>query len=143
MKKTLTSALLLILALVMTVSFVACADVEKTGIWENATYTSDKEFGKGEKTITVVVTAEEQSLTFTIHTDKDTLREAMDEHDLIDGTEGPYGLTLEVVNGMRVDFNDGGYWWGIFKDGVATPTGIDGVEISDGDSYELKKTNEY
>ena len=127
----------------MSVSFVACADVEKTGIWENATYTADKEFGKGEKTVTVVVTAEEQSLRFTIHTDKRTLREAMDEHALIGGPEGPYGLTLETVNGMTVDFNKGGYWWGIFKDGVATPTGIDGIEIADGETYELKKTNEY
>lgn len=142
MKKKLTSALLLLLALLMSVSFVACADVEKTGIWENATYTADKEFGKGAKTVTVTVTAEEQSLTFTIHTDKTTLREAMDEHELIGGTEGPYGLTLEVVNGMEVKF-DSGYWWGIYKDGVATPTGIDGVEIADGDSYELKKTNEF
>ena len=121
MKKTLSSALLLLLALVMSVSFVACADVEKVGLWENATYTSDKECGEGAKTITVKVTAEEQSLTFTIHTDKRTLREAMDEHQLIGGTEGPYGLTLEVVNGMEVKF-DSGYWWGIYKDGEVFKT---------------------
>lgn len=143
MKKTLTSALLVLLAILASLSFVACADVEKTGLWENATYTSDKELGEGAKTITVVVSAEEQSLIFTIHTDKATLREAMDEHQLIGGTEGPYGLTLETVNGMKVDFNEGGYWWGIYKDGVVTPTGIDGVEIADGDAFELRKTNEY
>ena len=142
MKRTLTSALLLLLALLLSVSFAACADVEKTGIWESATYTADKEFGEGAKTITVLVSAEGQSLTFTIHTDKATLREAMDEHQLIGGTEGAYGLTLEVVNGMEVKF-DSGYWWGIYKDGKATPTGIDGVEIADGDSYELRKTNEF
>ena len=140
--KTMSRLTLLLLALVMTFSFVACADVEKTGAWESATYTSDKEFGKGAKTVTVVVSAEEQSLTFTIHTDKATLREAMDEHQLIGGTEGPYGLTLEVVNGREAKFNSGS-WGCINKDGTATPTGIDGVLISDGDSYELRKTNEF
>ena len=56
--KTLTKGLLILLALLCCVSLAACADVEKTGVWESATYTTDKEFGKGEKTVTVLVKEE-------------------------------------------------------------------------------------
>ena len=57
MKTTMRSLTALLLALLMCICFAACADVEETGAWENATYTSDKTFGKGEKTVTVVITA--------------------------------------------------------------------------------------
>ena len=138
MKKTLTSALLLLLALLMSVSFVACADVEVTGIWENATCTSDKKFGNGAKTVEVEIKAENQSITFTLETDKETLSEALEEHDLISGTESQWGLTLETVNGMYANADDG-YWWIITKDGEWTDA-IDAVTIADGDHYEFTYT---
>ncbi len=143
-KTVMRSCLALLLALMMVCSLVACTrGVEKTGVWENATYTKDTELGSGEKTVTVLVVAEEQTVTFTIHTDKTTLREAMEEHDLIDGDESVYGLMVEVVNGMTVKYEDGGYWWGITKNGVTTDTGVDGITIADGEQYEFTKTNQY
>ena len=99
--KTARRITLLLLALLMTVSLVACADVEKTGAWENATYRSDKSFGKGEKTIEVQVIAEEQSITFTISTDKDNLADAMLEHDLVEGEDSQFGLYIKKINGMN------------------------------------------
>ncbi|MBQ9097866.1 MAG: DUF4430 domain-containing protein [Clostridia bacterium] len=134
---------LLLLALVMSVSFVACADIEKTGAWETASYDSDKTFGNGSKTIQVEVKAEEQSLTFTIKTDAETLREAMEEHRLIAGDEGPYGLYVKAVNGVVADFDNGGYWWGLSKNGESLMTGVDGVIIADGEHYEFTRTNTY
>lgn len=137
--KTMSRLTLLLLALVMTFSFVACADVEKTGAWESATYTSDKEFGKGAKTVTVLVSAEEQTLTFTIHTDKDTLGAALLEHELIEGEEGPFGLYVKKVNGILADYDVDQTYWSLTKGGEMMMVGVDGATIADGEQYELTK----
>ena len=138
MKMT-TRVTLLLLALLTLLSLVACADVEKTGVWEEATYTSDKEFGKGEKTVTVKVIAEEQELTFTIHTDKETLGDALLEHELIEGEEGPFGLYVKRVNGILADYDVDQTYWSFTKEGVMMMVGVDGATIADGEQYELTR----
>ena len=138
MKMT-TRLTLLLLSLLMLLSLAACADVEKSGVWEEATHTSDKEFGKGEKTVTVKVIAEEQELTFTIHTDKETLGDALLEHELIEGEEGPFGLYVKRVNGILADYDVDGSYWNFTKDGVLMMVGVDGAVIADGEQYELTR----
>ena len=130
----------LLLALVLLFSFVACADVEKTGVWENATYVKDTELGKGAKTLLVEVKAEEQSITFTIHTDKDTVGAALLEHELIAGEQSAYGLYVKTVNGILADYDDGGWWWSLTKNGEMLMTGVDGTTFADGEHYELTRT---
>lgn len=143
MKKTLKQVSIVLLALLLSVLLIACNGAEKAGLWEVATYTKDTELGEGGKTIAVEVKAEEQSITFTIHTDAETLGDALDEHNLVGGTEGAFGLMIDTVNGMTVKFEDGGYWWGIYKDGVTAESGIDGIVIEDGAHYEFVRTNTY
>lgn len=138
--KTIRKCTLVLLALLLTLSLVACADVEKTGVWEQATYVSDKTFGSGEKTVAVEVKAEDQSVTLTLKTDAETLGEALKEHDLIAGEEGPYGLYVKTVNGILADFEDGGWWWSLTKNGEAMMVGVDGAAIADGEHYELTRT---
>ena len=46
----------------------------------------------------------------TINTDKEILRDALEEHNLISGEQGAYGLYVKVVNGIKADYDeDGGY----------------------------------
>ncbi|MBQ8356502.1 MAG: DUF4430 domain-containing protein [Clostridia bacterium] len=136
--KIATRITLLLLALVMSISFVSCADVDKTGIWENATYVSDKEFGDGATTVYVEVKAEEQSITFTVKTDKTFLGEALLEHELISGEEGAYGLYITAVNGMAIAEGENAYW-ALYKDGAYSMTGVDTTPIANGEHYELVK----
>jgi len=136
--KTVSKILLICLALLTVVSLVACADVEKSGSWESATYLSDKSFGNGAKTIEVEVKADQQSLTFTIKTDKAFLGEALAEHDLIEGKEGAYGIFITSVNGITVSEADRTYW-ALYKDGAYSMTGVDTTPIADGEHYELVK----
>lgn len=138
--KTWKKGLLILLALLCCVSLAACADVEKTGVWESATYTADKEFGKGEKTVTVLVVAEEQTLTFTLHTDKATLGEALKEHSLIEGDEGPFGIYIKKVNGILADYDVDQTYWSLTKGGELMMVGVDDTEIADGEQYELTRT---
>ena len=137
--KTVSRLTLVLLALAMTFSLVACADVEKTGAWETATYVADKEFGEGSKTVTVKVVAEEQSLTFTIHTDKTTLGEALKEHDLIQGEESEFGMYVKTVNGIVADYDIDQTYWSLTKGGEMMMVGVDGAAIADGEQYELTK----
>ena len=138
--KTTTRLLLLLLALLMGLSLMACADIDKTGAWETATYDRDTELGKGSKTVTVKVIADEQELTFTIHTDKNTLGDALLEHKLINGEEGPYGLYVKAVNGIVADYSVDQTYWNFTKAGELMMVGVDGARIADGECYELTRT---
>ena len=138
--KTATRLTLLLLALLTLFSLVACADIEKTGAWETATYDRDTELGEGAKTVTVKVIAEEQALTFIIHTDKETLGDALLEHKLIDGEQGPYGLYVKKVNGIVADYDVDQTYWNFTKNGELMMVGVDSAEIADGESYELTRT---
>ena len=138
-KEKMKKALSLVLVLVAILCLVSCNKVEKTGAWENATYRRDMEFGKGETTVQVEVKAEEQSVTFTINTDKKTLGEALIEHGLISGEEGQFGLYVKFVNGIEADYDKDGTYWGFYKNGEMMMVGVDGAQISDGEHYELVK----
>ncbi|MBE6580279.1 MAG: DUF4430 domain-containing protein [Ruminococcaceae bacterium] len=139
-QKTLARILCALLACLLTaLMLVACADVDKTGDWETATYTRNETLGKGAKTITVKVVADGQELTFTVKTDKENLEEALLEHKLIDGDEGAFGLYIKKVNGIVADYDADKTYWAITKNGEATSSAKDTL-IADGECYELTKT---
>ncbi len=137
----LKSSISVLLAIIFLFSLTACGKtVDKEGLWENATYRKDTSFGKGEKTIEVEVKAGEDSVTFTIKTDKKTVGEALIEHDLISGDEGPFGLYVKVVNGITADFDVDQSYWGFYIDGELSMTGVDTTEIKEGAKYLLEYT---
>ena len=134
MKRTL--ALISVLLLIC-LAIASCNTVSAEGLWENATYRRDTEFGEGAKTVQVEVKVGEDSVTFTIHTDKETLGDALLEHDLIAGEEGAYGLYVKFVNGIEADYDKDGSYWGFYKNGEMMLVGVDGAVIADGEHYEL------
>lgn len=134
MKKTIN---LLAVLLLICMVFTACNTVSAEGLWENATYRRDMEFGKGEKTVEVEVKVGDESVTFTVHTDKETLGDALLEHELIDGEKGAYGLYVKYVNGIEADYDKDGSYWGFYKNGEMMLVGVDGAVIADGEHYEL------
>ncbi|MBQ3482810.1 MAG: DUF4430 domain-containing protein [Clostridia bacterium] len=140
MKQTLKSTLLILLALVFIVALVSCNTVEKEGLWENATYRKDMEFGKGAKTVVVEVKAADQLVTFTVKTDKDTVGAALLEHGLIAGEEGPYGLYIKVVNGITADYDVDQSYWAFYVNGEYAMSGIELTEITEGTTYGLEYT---
>ncbi len=141
MKKIISSITAILLAVLFVFSFASCSDkTEATGVWEKATYLEDTEFGKGAKTVQVEVVAEDKSVTFTIHTDKETLGDALLEHQLIEGENGPYGLYIKTVNGILADYDINQTYWALSKNGESSMTGVDGTKIADGEHYELTCT---
>ncbi len=140
MKKTVQITISLTLACLMLLSLISCNTVEKTGVWEGATYRRDMELGKGEKTLVVEVAAEEQTVTFTVHTDKETVGEALLEQELIDGEQGDFGLYVKVVNGMTADYDVDQSYWSFYINGEYAMAGVDTTQIAEGDTYRLEYT---
>ena len=141
MKKTISSIVSILLAVSLVFSLAACAGnietPEVSGIWENATYLEDKEFGNGTKAVQVEVKAEDKSVTFTIHSDKEILGDALLEHKLIEGENGAYGMYIKTVNGILADYDIDQSYWAVSKNGEAAATGVDGIKFLDGEHYEL------
>lgn len=162
MKRTIKSTLALLMALLLTLCLFACKEepietpdtsdttvsdtvaeavtIAPEGLWANATYLADAEFGEGAKTVQVKVIVGEQSVTFTVKTDASTLGEALIAHDLIAGEQGDYGLYVKVVNGITADYDIDQSYWGFSKNGEYMMTGVDSTEIADGEVYELTYT---
>ena len=142
MKQTVKQIVTLTLALLCIVSLAACQKntVDAAGLWENATHRGDREFGKGEKTITVEVKVAREQITFTIHTDKSTVGEALIEHGLIEGENGPYGLYIKKVNGITADYDVDQSYWAFYINGELAMTGVDMTEITGGAVYRLEYT---
>ena len=136
MKKTIKQTVAILLALVFMAALVSC-NKNETDVWESATYTEDQTFGEGAKTVIVEVKAQERSVTFTIKTDKDTVGAALMEHGLIDGEEGPYGLYVKAVNGMKADYDTDKHYWALYVNGEISMTGVDTTEITEGAIYQM------
>ncbi len=139
MKRMIKSAASIVFALVLIFTIASCNATETVNVWENATYLIDTELGDGAKTVVVEVKAEEQIVTFTIKTDKDTVGAALMEHDLITGEEGQYGLYVKAVNGITADYDVDQTYWAFYIGGEYAMTGVDTTEITEGATYQLER----
>lgn len=96
----------------------------------------------GSKTITIEVIANDTDKSFTIRTDEAYLRGALEQKELIKGTESEYGLFVTEVNGITADSNKQ-EWWCFTKGGESVMTGVDETPIENGDKFEITLTKGY
>ena len=130
--------LTLLLVLTLAFSLVACNKIDAEGLWKDATYRRDTSFGKGAVTFTLDVVVAEQSVRFTVSTDKETVGAALLEHGLIEGETGAYGLYIKKVNGITADYDVDASYWGFYIDGEYAMSGVDTTPVTDGGAYELR-----
>ncbi|NLO10680.1 MAG: DUF4430 domain-containing protein [Clostridiales bacterium] len=91
----------------------------------------------GSKEIVIqVIVPDEEVQEFTLSTDALTLRQALDEENLIRGRESSYGFYIVEVNKRRAD-EDKNEWWSITKGGEYIEYGVNEINIQDKDQYEL------
>lgn len=94
----------------------------------------------GEKDITVaIIHSDASEKTVKINTDAEFLRQALEEKDLIQGTESAYGLYVITVDNESVDEAQQ-QWWCFTQDGQMLMTGVDTTPVSDGDKFEITFT---
>lgn len=136
MKKTIS----VILSAVLVLCLFSCGEAKKTGGWETVVYQEDVALGSGALTVVVEVEGPERSVTFTIHTDKDTVGEALLEHGLIAGEQDQYGLYVKAVNGTVADYDTDKSYWAFYIDGEYAVTGVERTTIDEGARYQLVYT---
>lgn len=98
---------------------------------------------KGAKEVTIeVIDNTGTSTDYTVHTDAEFLRQAMEDADGLefDGTESDYGLMVETVNGLYADYAKDNAYWGFYLDGVMCDYGVDSQPVEDGQTYQILYT---
>ncbi len=131
-KKPVNKKLWLALALLVAAAAVAL------GLW----YFNRPAVVGGEKTITATVVANGGEEAFTVTTEEEYLRGALESIDLIAGEESEYGLFVKTVNGITAD-DSKQEWWCFTKGGEMLETGVDSTPIADGDAFEITLTEGY
>ena len=137
MKNLVQKSICAVLVLVCLLGLTACGNnVGKESLWENATYLEDTTLGEGSTTFKMVVKAGEQSVTFTVNTNKETVGAALLELNLIEGDNGMY----TKVNGITADYNVDKSYWGFFVNDAYANEGIDTTKIEKDSTYKLEYT---
>ena len=132
-------SLVLVFVLIAAAALTGCSGkpAETTGAPEPAGQTTV--LGEGSKTMDFTV-VDKEGIThlYTIHTDAETVGQALLALELIDGEEGPYGLYIKSVLGQVLDYETDGMYWGFYVNGDYALTGVDQTPITEGDAYLLK-----
>ena len=87
-----------------------------------------------------VVDKDGRETKFEIHTDKNTVGEALLELGLIEGTPSDYGLYVTAVNGITADWDTEKAYWAFYIGSEYAQTGVDTTEIVAGTTYTFEKT---
>lgn len=119
------------------------ATVETEKIAETESVDSTEEsvivLGDGSVKFTfVVVDADGNETDFEIHTDKETVGEALLEQNLIEGEDSDYGLYVKTVNGITADYDTDGTYWAFYVNGEYATAGVDSTQVNEGDTYAFK-----
>ena len=85
-----------------------------------------------------VVDKDGREAQFEIHTDKETVGEALLELGLIAGEDGEFGLYVKTVNGVTADYDKDGVYWALYINDAYAQTGVDSTPIAEGESYSFK-----
>ncbi|MBE6647875.1 MAG: DUF4430 domain-containing protein [Ruminococcaceae bacterium] len=109
--------------------------VKAEGLWKDATYLSDVTIGEGSKTVSFTIEAKGQKITVTLKTDKDTLGQAMYEHELINDPS-----FFDTLNGMLASWDNDKAYWGFYQGETMMPYGVNDQKISGGESFRFVYT---
>ncbi len=75
---------------------------------------------------------------FEVHTDSETVGEALLAAGLIENDEGPYGLYVKTVNGETVVYETDKMYWAFYVDGKYAAKGVSDTAAEAGVTYALK-----
>lgn len=133
-----------VLFVMMALMAVGCNDTPKdtlsdTAATQEGTPVTEQALGEGNTKFTLTVADKEGSETaFEIHTDKETVGEALTELELIDGEQSAYGLYVKTVNGITADYDKDGVYWAFYINDEYASAGVDSTTIVETDRYAFR-----
>ncbi len=137
--KKIAKLLALVLSALLVLPLVSCKDTQVDETVEYTTSEGAEKIGEGATTFVFVATFEDKSTkVYEVATDFETVGEALVSLGLIAGEESQYGLTVETVCGVTVDFGADSSYWAIYVDGDYGMTGIDSIKCAKVKEVELR-----
>ena len=143
-------SLIMAVVLIAVVALTGCGSKEDTSSVDTSVSISTEEkiedssktvIGEGATIFTFVVSdLDGKETSYEVHTDKKTVGDALVENKLVEGTVGEWGLMVESVNGIALDFEKDGMYWAFFIDGEYAQTGVDSTDIVAGTTYSFVPT---
>ena len=98
---------------------------------------------EGSKSITIeVINSAKESKMYKLNTDAQFLQQAMDEAKGLEysGTNGDYGLMIEVVNSEKAIYSENAAYWSFYVNGDYCNYGIAEQPVEDGDAFQIVYT---
>lgn len=143
-KKLISLFLCMMLVVAMAFCTTGCNETKSNEVQESTEVVQSSQsestvLGEGQTEFTFGVVDKDGNETwFEIHTDKETVGEALLEHNLIAGEEGAYGLYVKTVNGITADYDADQTYWAFYVNDEHAPTGVTLTKIVAGESYSFK-----
>lgn len=138
------STVLVVIAVVLCLAYAflmpAFTETDTQELWKGATYTEHAQIGQGANRFSLEIIVGGNSVVLLVNSDKATVGEALLEHNIISGEQGPYGLYIKSVNGITADYDTDKSYWAFLKNGGSVQTGVDGELIENGAHYALVYT---
>ena len=132
----------IILALVMALSLMACGNTavqpDADDDADTPVVTDSAALGEGAHSFTLEITdADGKTITATIHTDAETVGEALSNLEIVRGEDSEFGLYIKTVNGITADYDVDQTYWAFYIDGEYAQTSVDMTAVNDGSVYKL------
>lgn len=138
-KKLLSFIVCIVLIAALALFTTGCSDAKAPNDTNVTTITDGEVLGEGKTSFTfTVVDPDGNEVTAEIRTDKTIVGEALMELGLIAGKQESYGLYVETVNGITLDYDADGSYWSFYVGGEYAMLGVDMTEIVPGTTYMLK-----
>lgn len=140
MKKLQSLFLSMMLIVAMALCMTGCnGEKEAAQSAETTAQVEGNVLGEGQKSFDFVVVDKEGNQTeFEIHTDKETVGEALLDVELIVGEESEFGLYVKTVNGITADYDVDGTYWAFYVNDEYASSGVDTTTITEGEVYSFK-----
>lgn len=145
-------SLVLLIALIAAIalSFVSCdkdqspeesETVANTEVGSSGESAADNVVGEGNTSFSfTVVFADKTSKTYTVKTDKATVGEALVDAGLISGTDSQYGLMVDTVSGVKLEWDKDKMYWAFYVNGGYANSGVDSTPIKSDETYSFEAT---
>ena len=113
-------------------------DAPKTDVPQTEAPAEPVELGEGDKLFYFDVTfSNGETSSYAIHTDAETVGEALVSLELIAGDESEYGLYVKTIGDETLDYATDGMYWAFYEDGEYLMTGVDATPIAEGHTYSF------
>ena len=147
-KKLISLFLGMMLIVAMALCTTGCGKDEITdeniptpGLISPGVYEDLSNIGEGSKKFDLIIMDIDGNETLlTISTDQETVGAALQEHGIISGEAGEFGMYIKTVNGITADYDVDQTYWAFYIEGEYASAGVDTTKVESGITYSLEVT---